>query len=81
MNIKTTVLAKATKWLVGGELFSFIQEEVLLMMDADIPSGEKRARVYAKAQRFFAGTLNVFINIAIEVAVAWAKSKSPQGLK
>jgi hypothetical protein len=79
-DIKLSVLRKATAWLVGGDLFSFIQEEVNILMDVDMNGDDKRKKVIRRARAFFSDALNVFINIAIEVAVAWAKSKSPQGL-
>ena len=75
-DIKLSLLKKATSWLVGGELFDFIQKEVNLMMDINITGASKRDAVMREAQSFFSGALKIFISIAIEVAVAFIKNKA-----
>ena len=77
-DIKLSLLKKATSWLVGGELFNFIQKEVELMMDADMSGSAKRNAVMREAQAFFSSALKIFISIAIEVAVAFIKNKAGQ---
>ena len=76
MSFKVTVLEKATTWLVGGDLFDFIREQVETVADMSLTGEQKRERVFNDAKEFFGEVLNVFVNIAIEVAVIALKEKT-----
>ena len=75
MEFKLLVLEKAVEWLVGGDLFKFIQKEVGIMNDTDLSGEEKRKAVQEEAKRFFGDTATFFVNLAIEVAVVLLKAK------
>ena len=75
MEFKLLILKKTVEWLVGGDLFGFIQKEVEIINDEDLTGEEKRKRVHEEAKRFFGDTATFFINLAIEVAVILLKDK------
>lgn len=75
MSIKLIVLERAVKWLVGGELLSFVNSAVIEVNREDISGSEKRAIVYNKAKELFTGFASVFINLAIEVSVVILMAK------
>ena len=75
MDFKLMILQKAVEWLVGGELYEFIQKEVNIVNNENISGDEKRKEVQEEAKRFFSGTATFFINLAIEVAVIILKAQ------
>lgn len=75
MDIKLIVLDRLVKWLVGGELFTFIKEAVELMANTNLSGSEKREKVQAMAVEAFSGAVTVLVNLAIEVAVLLLKAK------
>ena len=75
MNIKLIVLERVVKWLVGGDLFTFIVETVEAINDSTISNNEKRAYVLKKAKEMFGDVVTVLVNLAIEVAVLALKAK------
>ena len=69
MNYKEMFLEKATKWVVGGDLYEEVKSLVAFYFTEDGMNGpEKREAVIAKAKVIAEGVASVFINIAIEVA-------------
>jgi len=74
-KIKAFALEKIVKWLLGGELFQGIKEIVDGLMDANIPSAEKRNLAFRKAQVIAAGAASFMVNLAIEAAVYILKAK------
>lgn len=79
MNIKIVVLERAVKWLIGGDLFAFVQDTVEAVNNSTISNDAKRAYVQKKTKEFFAEALSVFINLAIEVAVIIIKERIEDG--
>lgn len=70
MTYKEMFLEKATKWVVGGDLYAQVKELVAMYTKEDGLSGsEKRDAVIKKAKSMFTATAGVLINIALEVAV------------
>ena len=69
MNIKYIVLERVVKWLIGGELFDFVREMVEIVNDSNMTGEQKRKIVQKRTMQMFGSTLEVFINLAIEVAV------------
>ena len=69
MDLKIYVIERAIKWLVGGELFSFITGAVEDINNKDISGEDKKAAVFNGAKELFSNFASVLINIAIEVAV------------
>ena len=69
MDIKLIVIERAVKWLVGGDLFAFVQEAVREVNDHNLSGEEKREAVQIMAKELFNNFGVVFINLAIEVAV------------
>ena len=69
MDYKDMFLEKATKWVVGGDLYEQIKGLVTFYFSEDGMSGsDKRNAVIGKAKVIASGVASVFINIAIEVA-------------
>ncbi len=69
MDYKKIFLEKATKWVVGGELYGEIKELVAFYFNNDKMTGsEKREAVIKKTKKIASGVASVFINIALEVA-------------
>ena len=75
MEFKLIILQKAVEWLVGGDLFDFVQKEVGIVNDENLSGEEKRKEVQEGAKKFFGSTATFFVNLAIEVAVILLKSK------
>ena len=69
MNYREMFLEKATKWVVGGDLYEQIKGLVGFYYTEDGLTGpEKREAVVVRIQIIASGVASVFINIAIEVA-------------
>jgi len=79
MNVKIYLLEGIVKWLVGGELFKFIQETVEAVNKSTISGEEKRAYVLERAKDLFSGVVTVLVNLAIEVAVLMLKQRIADG--
>ncbi len=75
MSYKLIVVEKVIKWLVGGDLFTFVTETVEEMNSIDMSGEDKRLAVQRLTMEFFTKTSSVFINIAIEIAVLVLKAK------
>ncbi len=75
MEWKLYALKKLIEWLVGGDLFLFIENAVKQINNENFSGEEKRKAVQKEAKAFFSGAMTLFINIAIEVAVLLLKSK------
>ena len=73
MSFKLLFLERAVRWLVGGDLLTFIIEAVQEVSDANTSGEDKRLAVQMMATEFFSKTSAVFINIAIELAVLMLK--------
>lgn len=69
MDIKLIVVERAVKWLVGGDLFTFVQEAVQEVNNYNLSGSEKREAVQIMAKELFSNFGVIFINLAIEVAV------------
>jgi len=70
MTYKEMFLEKATKWVVGGDLYAQIKEMVsIYTKDNTMTGAQKREAVIAKSKVTFANAASVLINIALEVAV------------
>lgn len=76
MEFKIMILEKVVEWLVGGDLFKFIQKEVGIMNNIESSGEEKRKRVQKEVKQFFGDVVApFFINLAIEVSVVLLKEK------
>lgn len=75
MDIKNFALERVITWILGGDLFKFIQELVIGVNDDEISGTEKKDYVFAKAKEFFSDVSTVLINIGIEVAVLLLRAK------
>lgn len=69
MDWKLIIVDRAVKWLVGGDLLTFIKDAVLKINDESISGDEKRQAVQDGAKRLFSDVGVIFINLAIEIAV------------
>ena len=76
MDFKSTVLERITKWIVGGDLFTFIQKEVNIVANRKLSSEEKRTQVIENAKDFASSSAMFMINLALEVSVTILKRKA-----
>lgn len=74
--LKSFIIGNFAKWLVGGELFSSAKEIVGLLNNEDLTGTEKKEKAINSLKSVFSKLGTFMLNIAIELAVVWAKSKS-----
>ena len=78
MNMKIYMINNLIKWLLGGELFNQIKALVVMVSTEDISGDEKRKKVYNMVKGMAGGAATFLINLGIEAAVLWLKSKEGQ---
>lgn len=76
MSLKTTVIGSFAKFLLGGDTFERIKAVVLRQAEKNIPGEDKRESALKEIKLIGLGIATWAVNLSIELAVAWLKSKS-----
>lgn len=76
MSLKSTVIGSFANFLLGSNTFDRIKAVILRQADKDISGDEKRESALEEIRLIGLGVATWAINLGIELAVAWLKSKT-----
>lgn len=76
MSLKSTVIGSFANFLLGSNTFDRIKAVILRQADKDISGDEKRESALEEIRLIGLGVATWAINLGIELAVAWLKTKS-----
>nr|QMP83766.1 MAG: hypothetical protein [Caudoviricetes sp.] len=76
MSLKTTIIGSFASFLLGSDTFQRIKAIVLRQADKDISGEEKREAAIEEMRLIGLGIATWMMNLAIELSVAWLKTKS-----
>jgi hypothetical protein len=75
MKVTPFLIDSFAKWLVGGVAFSTIRQVVSDLDNEDISGTEKFDKAIDAAKAAGVALAGWMLNVAIELAVAWARSQ------
>ncbi len=81
MSLKTTLIGSFASFLLGSDTFERIKAVVLRQADKDLTGEEKRESALEEIRLIGLGIATFALNLSIELAVAWLKSKTGEGIK
>jgi len=76
VKITPIVIDKFAKFIVGGVPFESMKRVVATLDDADLSGSAKRAAALAEFKKFSYLLTDFLVNLAVELAVAWLKSRN-----
>ena len=75
MNVKKEAINDAAELLLNDRVWNDIKMFVQEVEDTSLTNEQKKAKVAANMKIIFGDTLDIILNVAIELGVAWLKSK------
>lgn len=76
MKVTPFLIESFAKWLVGGQAFGVIRRAVIDIDNEELSGSAKFSHVVGYAKEFGIALSGWALNVAIELAVAWARSKT-----
>ena len=76
MKVTPFLIDSFAKWLVGGVAFSTIKQVVSDLDNEELSGSEKFDKAVDAAKTAGVALVGWMLNVAIELAVAWARSKT-----
>ncbi len=76
MKIAPIAITSFARFMVGGEVFSEIKTAVEQQFDNDKTNAQKRTAAIKSAKAVLGDVADWALNLGIELAVAWFKSKA-----
>lgn len=77
MKVAPFVIERFAKWIVGGVEFETVKRVSSQYHEAGMTGEEKRQTVLNEMKLYSYALGGFLLNLAIELAVAWLKSKYP----
>jgi hypothetical protein len=76
MNLKTTVISSFASFLLGSTIFERIKAVILRQDGKELTGAEKRHAALMEIKEIGIDIAGWLINLGIELAVAWLRTKS-----
>ena len=76
MSLKATIIGSFASFLLGSNTFERIKAVILRQAEKDIPGEDKRESALEEIRLIGLGIATWAMNLGIELAVAWLKTKS-----
>lgn len=77
MKIAPFAIASFASFMLGGKVFNTIKDIVVFQSNTDKTGEEKKAEAIAGFKRVGGDLAGWLLNLGIELAVAWLKSRNP----
>jgi len=75
VNIKSIIIERFAKFMVGGVPFESMKRVVADYNDADLTGAQKRVAVTKEFLTLGYALAGVLVNLALELAVVWLKNQ------
>ena len=76
MSLKATVIQSFAKFILGSGAFDRVKDAVLRQETKDLTGKQKQAAVFEEIKILGIGVATWSLNLAIELAVAWLRTKA-----
>lgn len=76
MSLKTTIIQSFASFILGSDTFERVKAVVLRQDEKDLSGSEKRDAAYKEIKLIGMGIASWALNLAIELAVSWLRTKT-----